>query len=338
VRLFGTDLEREVVVVAEIGVNHEGDVDAAARLIQLAHEAGADAVKLQTYTPERFASTADPARLQRVRRFCLSPDAHRRLAAWAKQIGATLFSAAITEDVIPLLADLFPVIKVASGDLNFEPTVRAAAATGRTVILSTGNCTLEEIGQAVEWCRTEIGSESMQDRVALLHCVSAYPAPIEEANLLSIPFLRERFGLVTGYSNHVLGSEAVLAAVALGARIIEVHVTDRREGREFRDHAMSFEPAELSQLIASVRKVASSLGKPGKQVQPSELTIRTAMRKGVVAARDLPAGTLLSKEDLMYARPASEFAAADLPLLLGRRLKVALHSGDLIPKTGIEDF
>jgi N,N'-diacetyllegionaminate synthase len=336
-RLFGKDLECEVVVVAEIGVNHEGDVDAAAKLIRLAHEAGADAVKLQSYTPKRFASSADPVRQQRVRQFCLDRSAHYRLAGWAREIGACLFSAAITEDVIPLLAELFPAIKVASGDLNFEPIVRGAAATGKPVILSTGNSTVEEIEQALVWCREEIGDEGLRERIALLHCVSAYPAPIEQANLLSIPFLRQRFGLITGYSNHVLGTEAVLAAVALGARIVEVHVTDRREGREFRDHAMSFEPPELANLIVSVRKVVSSLGKPGKPLQPSELVIRVAMRKGVVAARNLAADTVLTRDDLMYARPASEFPAAELPYLVGRRLTVSIREGELIPRVGVKD-
>jgi N-acetylneuraminate synthase/N,N'-diacetyllegionaminate synthase len=336
-RLFGKDPEHEVVIVAEIGVNHEGDVDAAAELIRAAHEAGADAVKLQSYTPERLASASDHNRLQRVRRFCLDRDAHCRLAAWATRIGANLFSAAITEDFIPLLAELFPVIKVASGDVNFEPIVRGAAATGKPVIISTGNSTVEEIEQALGWCRAEMGADLMQERVALLHCVSAYPVPIEQANLLGIPFLRQRFGLITGYSNHVKDSEAVLAAVALGARIIEVHVTDRREGREFRDHAISFEPLELVGLIKSVRKVEASLGQFDKSLQPAELEIRTAMRKGVVASRDLLAGSVLSKDDLMFARPASEFAAAELPKLLGRRLKVSLRRGEVIPRNGVED-
>jgi N-acetylneuraminate synthase/N,N'-diacetyllegionaminate synthase len=336
-KLFGRDLSSDVVVVAEIGVNHEGDVEAAARLIRLAHEAGADAVKIQSYTPERFASSADPVRQRRVRRFCLDRDAHYRLAAEAKRLGACFFSSAITEDVVPLLAELFPAIKVASGDVNFEPTVRGAAATGKPVILSTGNSTTEEIDQAVRWCREEIGAASMPERVVLLHCVSAYPTPIEQANLLTIPFLRERFGLVTGYSNHVVGSEAVLAAVALGAHMVEVHVTDRREGREFRDHAISFEPAELAGLTASVRRVAASLGRPGKYLQPAELEIRTAMRKGIVAARDLAAGTLLTNEDLMYARPATEFAASELPTLVGRRLTVKLRCGELIPRAAVEE-
>ncbi|MDX2252291.1 MAG: N-acetylneuraminate synthase family protein [Nitrospira sp.] len=336
-KLFGRDCTREVVVVAEIGVNHEGSVDAAADLIKLAHEAGADAVKLQSYTPKRFASSADPVRQERVRKFCLDRAAHYRLAEVAERLGAQLFSSAITEDVIPLLAELFSAIKVASGDLNFEPIVRGAAATGKTVILSTGNSTVEEIEQALVWCREEIGEERLRERVALLHCVSAYPVPIEQANLLSIPFLREQFELVTGYSNHVIGTEAVLAAVALGAQIVEVHVTDRRAGRDFRDHAMSFEPPELADLIVSVRKVTSSLGERGKSLQPSEMAIRIAMRKGVVAARNLGAGTVLVREDLMYARPASEFPAADLPRLLGKRLTVPIREGELIPRAGVMD-
>lgn len=336
-KLFGKDLDREVVVVAEIGVNHEGNVDVAATLIRLAHEAGADAVKLQSYTPERFASSADPVRQERVRRFCLDRQAHYRLAEEASRMGATLFSSAITEDVIPLLAELFPAIKVASGDLNFEPIVREAASTGKPVLLSTGNSTIEEIDQAVQWCREEVGAAALADRIVLLHCVSAYPTPIEQANLLTIPFLKERFGLVAGYSSHVLGVEAALAAVALGARVIEVHVTDRREGREFRDHAISYEPHELASLIASVRKVTVSLGKPGKHIQPAEMTIRAAMRKGIVAARDLAAGTVLSKDDVMYARPATEFAAAELPKILGRRLTVALRYGELVPRTAVEN-
>ena len=333
-QLFGKDLEREVVVVAEIGVNHEGDIDAAGRLITLAHEAGADAIKLQSYTPERFASSADAARLERVRRFCLDRAAHEQLAEHARQIGAQLFSTCVSEDVIPLLAELFPAIKVASGDIDFEVLVRNAVRTGKPVILSTGNADLDEIDYAVSWCEEEAGSEFAQ-RIALLHCVAAYPAPVEQANVLSVPFLKQRYGITTGYSNHVLGPEASLAAVALGAQILEVHFTDQREGRQFHDHALSFEPAEFAALVKSVANVRAALGQHGKSLQPAELQIRTAMRKGVVAARDLPAGTVLAEADLMYARPSGEFRAAELPLLVGRKLSTPVRLGELIPRAGV---
>jgi N-acetylneuraminate synthase/N,N'-diacetyllegionaminate synthase len=334
-KLFGKDLEHEVAVVAEIGVNHEGDVAVAEALVRAAAQAGADAVKLQTYTPERFASASDPARLARVARFRLDEAAHRHLAEVARGCGISLFSTAVTEDVVGFLADLGPAVKVASGDVDFEILVRAAARSGKPVILSTGNAALEEIDRAVDWCASEIGRDRLPERLALLHCVSAYPAPIEQANVRTVPFLKARYGLTTGYSNHVLESEAVLAAVALGAQIVEVHFTDRKSGREFRDHALSFEPAELAALVRSVDLVRTSLGEDGKRIQPAEAPLRQAIRKGVVAARDLAAGTVLQDADLMYARPATEFAAAERPHLVGRRLLRDLKRGELVRRSAV---
>jgi N-acetylneuraminate synthase/N,N'-diacetyllegionaminate synthase len=332
--LFGKDLEREVAVVAEIGVNHEGEPAVAEALVRAAAAAGADAVKFQTYTPERFTSASDLARLARVTRFRLDEAAHHLLAAAAKDSGISLFSTAVTEDVVPFLAALCPAIKIASGDVDFEPVIRAAARSGKPVILSTGNATLEEIDRAVDWCAQELGA-ALPERLAVLHCVSAYPAPIEQANVRSVPFLKARYGLTTGYSNHVIEPEAVLAAVALGAQIVEVHVTDRKTGREFRDHSLSFEPSELAALVRSVARVRASLGEPGKRIQPVEEPLRPLMRKGVVAARDLAAGTVLQDTDLMYARPATEFAAAERPQIVGVRLLRDLKRGELIPRAAL---
>lgn len=329
-KLFGKDLDREVVIVAEIGVNHEGDTQVAVRLIDLAADAGVDAVKLQTYTPERYASASDPQRLARVRQFSLGRDAHLRLAEHAKRRTVPLFSTALTEDVVPFLAEWCPVIKIASGDLTFEPVIRASVRTGKPVILSTGSGTVDEIDQAVRWCEAESGSLAVQDQLVLMHCVAAYPTPIEQANVLSVPFLKQRYGLTTGYSNHVIGPEAVLAAVALGAQLVEVHVTDRREGREFRDHMMSFEPEELKALVSSVAKVRASLGRVGKELQPSERLLRDLIRKGVIAARDLPADTVLCEADLMWARPATGVKASELTSLVGKRITRPIRRGEQI--------
>ena len=186
-KLFGKDLDTEVAIVAEIGVNHEGDVEAASRLIRLAREAGADAVKLQTYTPERYASASDAARLKRVGSFALSEADLRRLARDADALGIPLFSTPLTEDVVPLLASLFPAIKIASGDLDFEPVIRAAAATGKPILMSTGLGTTPEIETAIGWVRAGSGVQELRDRLILMHCVVAYPTPIEQANVLSIP-------------------------------------------------------------------------------------------------------------------------------------------------------
>ena len=328
--LFGKDLDREVVVVAEIGVNHEGDVDTALRLVELAARAGADAVKLQSYTPSRFISACDAERWRRVSAFALDENAHECLATAAHEVGVQIFSTAISEDLVPLLDRLFPAIKIASGDLTFEPVIRAAASTGKPVIISTGLGTVDEIDRAVDWVRSEVGEETLHDRLILMHCISAYPTPIEEANLLSVPFLAERYGIPVGYSNHVVGVEACLGAVALGASVVEVHFTDRREGRTFRDHALSIEPQELAALVAATARMRAARGSYGKIRQDCELPNLEAIRKGIVAARDLVADTILTRADLMFARPATEFSAADRDTLLGQRVGRAIASGELI--------
>jgi N-acetylneuraminate synthase/N,N'-diacetyllegionaminate synthase len=334
-KLFGKDLDREVAIIAEIGVNHEGDPDTALKLLHLAAETGVDAVKFQTYTPERFASASDPDRLERVTRFSLDEATLRTLAAEAPGLGVHIFSTAVTEDVMPLLDELFPVLKIASGDLTFEPVIRVAAKTGKPVILSTGLGTMEEIEAAICWVRDEVGEAQLRDRLVLMHCVSAYPTPIEEANVLSVPFLTEKTRLRVGYSNHVIGPEACLAAVALGACMIEVHFTDCKTGREFRDHALSFEPDDMQHLIESAGKVRSSLGRFGKQPMECELENLAAVRKGVVAARDLIEGTVLDDADLMYARPAHEFCAAERPQLIGKTLLHSKGRGETIKRKEI---
>jgi N,N'-diacetyllegionaminate synthase len=333
--LFGKDLEKEVAVVAEIGVNHEGNVEAAEQLLHAAADAGADAVKLQSYSPDRFISSGDRERFARVSKFRLDEAAHERLLQVSKQRGIALFSTAVTEDTVPLLARLFPAIKIASGDLDFEPVIKGAAASGKPVIISTGNATVEDVDRAVAWCR-EITGDRIREQVVLLHCVASYPAPIAQANVRSVAFLRERYGLTTGYSNHVIEIEAVLAAVALGAQLVEVHVTDRKADRAFRDHSLSFEPHELAALVQSIKRVRNSLGNYDKRPQPSEEPSRAAIRKGLVAARDLAAGTVIADGDIMYARPATEFSARDRTIVVGSTLRADLKRGQLIPRNAVD--
>lgn len=334
-KLFGKNLTKEVAIVAEIGVNHEGDSEAARRLIRLAAEAGADAVKFQTYTPERFAAADDPARLERVGRFGLSTDTHWTLKREADEAGIVFFSTAVTEDVVPLLAELAPVIKIASGDLNFEPVIRAAAGTGKPIIISTGLGTLDEVDQAVGWVRDEVGASVIAERLILMQCVSAYPTPIEEAGVAAIPLMQERYGVTVGYSNHIIGPEACHAAIALGAPLLEVHFTDQKEGREFRDHALSFEPSDLRDLVERAPRIRACLGAPEKTRMPSEASNLDIARKGVVAARDIPGGTVLARDDLMFARPATEFPANQVDRLVGATLAKPLKRGELVRRNAV---
>lgn len=328
--LFGKDLSNELAFIAEIGVNHEGSLDTALSLVRDAKNAGADAVKFQSYTPEFYISRADEERFERVSRFQLDEAAHAKLAAEAASVGIHFFSTAVSHDWVPYITEHCPVIKIASGDLDFEPVIRAAAASGRPMILSVGIGTIEEIDRAVGWVTDEMGADNVKDRLVLMHCVSAYPTPLEQANVSNVPFLRERYGITVGYSNHVIGPDACIAAIALGAPIVEVHFTDQKEGRTFRDHALSFEPEDLSNLIASAQRIKSSLGQPGQTRQPAEVENLVPARKGITAARDLKAGTTLSADDLAYARPAVGFPSTELQSVIGRKLTSDLSEGHSI--------
>lgn len=325
--LFGKNLETDVVFIAEIGVNHEGSLDKAIEMVGLAKEAGADVVKFQSYTPDRYVSRMDADRFERITRFALDEAAHDALVSEADRLGIRFLSTAVSEDWVPYIAANADAIKIASGDLTHEPVIRSAAESGKAVIMSVGLGTIDEIDRAVAWVADTVGESALADRLVLMHCVSAYPTPLAEANVSNVPYLRERYGVTAGYSNHVIGSSACLAAVALGAPVIEVHFTDQKEGRTFRDHALSFEQDDLKALIDESARIRQAIGVPGTTRQPCEIENLTAARKGIVAARDLASGARLKKDDLLFARPAVGFASAAIDDVIGQTLVEDVPNG-----------
>lgn len=338
-RLFGKDSRDAPILIAEIGVNHEGDVEAAERMIRLAADAGADAVKFQSYTVERFiAAGGDPARRARVRRFGLDLNAHKRLQEVAKEAEIAFFSSAITEDWIePLSAMGVEAIKIASGDVDFRPAIEGAARSGLKLLISTGTASEAEVDRAIGWVRDIVGEGELANRLAILHCVSAYPTPLEGANLRAIPTMADRYAPVTiGYSNHVMGREAPVAAVALGAEIVEVHFTDNKHDRDFHDHALSADPDDLAYLAQMLPLIAKARGDGVKRPQTCEEANIRAIRKGVVAARGLSVGHVLSASDMSYARPGTEFPALEAESLVGRTLTQAIGEGETIPRDAVE--
>ncbi len=332
-KLFGKDLSNDLAFIAEIGVNHEGSVDTAVNLLKAAADAGADAVKFQSYTPEHYVSRSDQERFDRVGRFQLDRAAHERLKEAAGKYGIHFFSTAVSDDWVPYLAEICDVLKIASGDINFEPVIRASAATGKPVILSVGLGDIDEIDRAVDWFAQEVGRENLANHLALMHCIVAYPTPIEEANVANVAFLQDRYGITVGYSNHVIGPDACYAAVAQGAPIIEVHFTDQKDGRSFRDHSLSFEPDDLKVLIETAGRIKKSIGVPGKTRHPSEVGNLPPMRKGIMASRDLAKGARLELGDLSFARPANGFSCTDTALVIGQTLKFDVkHGHPILPK------
>jgi pseudaminic acid synthase len=321
-------------VIAELSANHNGRMDTALRLIEEAKRAGADAVKLQTYKPETITLECDSddfkingglwdgRTLYDLYREAHMPwDWHKPLFDRARELGITIFSSPFDNTAIDLLEDLnAPAYKIASFEAVDLPLIKYAASTGKPMIISTGMANAEEIAEA-----TEAALEGGCKEVAVLHCVSSYPAPAEDYNLRTIPDMIERFGLVTGLSDHTLGNTTAIASVALGACIIEKHFTlDRRGGGP--DDSFSLEPAELAKLCQDTKMAWAALGGVNYSRKSSEEG-NVKFRRSVYFVRDLPAGSIVGPEDIRRIRPGMGLAPKYFESLLGRRLKVAVVRG-----------
>jgi sialic acid synthase SpsE len=316
-------------VIAEIGVNHDGDVDRALALVEQCAAAGADAVKFQTFDPAALAADRAPladyqrrageevrSQVEMLNRLTLAPEEFATIAARCAELRVDFLSSAFDAASGALLVELgVPAIKVGSGELTNLPLLRALAAHGLPMLLSTGMADLEEVGAAV----AAVGETPF----ALLHCVSSYPTPPDQANLRAIATLREAFGGVVGYSDHCLGVDVSLAAVALGAEILERHVTYDRAAPG-PDHAISLLPAELGALIASARVIESALGDGTKRPQPAEANTAAVARRSLVAARDLAAGDVVDEDAVAIKRPADGLAPGRLGELVGTTLRRAV--------------
>jgi N-acetylneuraminate synthase/N,N'-diacetyllegionaminate synthase len=306
-------------------VNHNGDPALAARLVDVAAEAGADAVKFQTFRSDALASRharkatyqvettgAADSQLEMLRRLELSAAAHRELFERCRARSIMFLSSpfeAASADALEALG--VAGFKIPSGEITNVPFLEHLAAKKRPVILSTGMSTLDEVATAMAVFRRQ------DVPVALLHCVSAYPAPPEQMNLRAMDTLRERFGCPVGLSDHTIGDEIALAAIARGASLLEKHFT-LDATLPGPDHRASLEPAALAALIRRLRAIESSLGDGVKAPTPAELNTRDVARKSVVTTRALPRGTVLQPEDLTVKRPGTGIAPAELPRIIGR--------------------
>lgn len=329
-KIGAVDLSREVMVIGEIGNNHEGDIGLAREMILAAAAAGVHAVKFQTIQPDQLVSAGQSARLEQLGRFAFTPDQFAELAAIARAAGTVFLSTPFSPEVVPWLDELVPAFKIASGDNNYASLLAAVAATGKPVLLSTGMAGLAEIREACRIIETAAKASNRSTEIALLHCVSAYPTPPGQANLCAIDTLAKETGRVVGYSDHTLGIEAAVLSVALGARIIEKHFTLSKTQSEFRDHALSADPAEMTELVRRVRLAQELLGTGEKLPQEAEAPVVAAARRSVVARRDLPAGHVLTEHDLEWLRPGGGLMPGQESVVLGHRLLRPAARGDML--------
>jgi N-acetylneuraminate synthase/N,N'-diacetyllegionaminate synthase len=288
------------------------------------------AVKFQTYLPEHYISASQPERLERVKRFSLSFEQFRELAGRARELGIGFISTPLDFASLDLVAELTPTIKISSGDINYYQLLQRAARTEKTIILSTGLAPIDEIDKAITVLTEANQRIQKENKLVLLHCVAAYPAPEDQINLLSIPFLRDRFQLPVGFSDHTMGILACQAAVALGARVIEKHFTYRKENQAFHDHHLSSNPAEFKEMVDNIRRIEKMRGSYDKLPMASELPFKSHLRRSLAAARDLTPGEILSEENICFLRPEDGFPVSGLESLLGKKVKKKILKGAII--------
>ena len=312
----------KVYIIAEMSANHLNDSDRALRIVQAAKEAGADAIKLQTYRAkslsldlenEYFKSKEDGL-WQGVHPYELYQQASTpyewqpKLKAYAEELGLDCFSSPFDREAVDFMEEMdMPAYKIASLEINDIPLITYAASKGKPVIMSTGAANLEDIERAVAACRS-VGN----NQIALLKCTSDYPAPIEKANLNTIPHMRDTFGVTVGLSDHTLGSTVPVAATALGARIIEKHLTlDRTDGGP--DGAFSMEPDEFADMVSRVRDTETALGIVDYTLEEKDAN----RRRSLFVVKDIQEGEPFTDENVRSIRPGYGLAPKHLPTVLG---------------------
>jgi sialic acid synthase SpsE len=326
-RFNKVDTSRKIFIVAEVGNNHEGDFKVASQLIHEARRAGVDAVKFQSYEASQYVTSSDKDRFERLSRFQLDFESLCKLKVLAESLGLVFFSTPFDIETAHRLNNIQSLFKISSGDNSFPQLIKAIASFRKPTIISCGIADIYYLRTLRLLWRELAG----QVELAFLHCVSSYPVPANEANLLCIRTIANEFPDVTvGYSDHTEGIEAATYSAVLGARIIEKHFTLDRNFSDFRDHKLSCDPRQMTKLVKDIRKVEILLGDGVKRTQPTEIASATSMRRSIAYARDLQPGAILKPQDLIWVRPGDGSPPGDEYKFINRILCHKVKKGELV--------
>lgn len=332
-------------IIVELSGNHKGDINEALKLVDKAAETGADAIKIQTYTADTITIDYDGPEftlngglwsgrtLYDLYQEAYTPwEWHEALFARAKEHGIPIFSSPFDSTAVDLLENLdCPAYKIASFEINDIGLIKKATATGKPIIISTGMATLEEIQEAVQAVEDAGGTQ-----LAILHCISGYPTPIDDCNLQTIADMQNRFSVPIGLSDHTIDNTAAITATALGAAIIEKHFTlDRSEGAV--DAAFSLEPKEFTNLVKSCRRAFKALGTAGYDIKPSESKGR-GLRRSLYVTAEVKKGEILTEKNVRSIRPNNGLHTRYLEDVLGKKATQNLSFGMPLEKDHIESF
>jgi sialic acid synthase SpsE len=317
--------DNPVFIIAEAGVNHNGLLETAKQMIEIAKEAGCDAVKFQSFTAKNLLSNAVPQDMFRMLASLeLSIEAHCMLSEYAENLGILFLSTPFDEEHADMLEEMnMPAFKIPSGELTNHPLLKHIAKKKKPVLLSCGMANMEEISEAAQIILRE------NPQLILLQCTTSYPCSPEDANLMVIPSLSHAFGLLVGFSDHTLGTAAAVIAVTLGARVIEKHFT-LSTSMPGPDHKASIEPTQLKDLVQKIRETEQYLGKTQKFLTPSEITAYQQVRKGVTAKRNIAQGEVISREIICMKRPSIGISPAHIDLIIGKKASVDIAEDEQI--------
>lgn len=324
---FNTD--ERVLIVAEIGNNHEGSLKRAVKMIKLAAEAGADAVKFQTFRTEHYVSPINENRFNQLKSFEFESKELEKLKLAADRAGVIFISTPFDIGSAVTLNKFVSAFKIASGDNTFYPMIEAVARFGKPILLSCGLSGLSEIGYAKSLIERIWAANHIDPGLALLHCVSCYPVPQCQINLSVIHTLSKKYRCTVGFSDHTLGIKAAELSVAAGARIIEKHFTLDKNYSDFRDHQLSADPEELKRLVTRVREAEKILGSGEKKMQICESDVETLVRRSIAASRYLMSGDIIRVEDITWVRPSGGIPPGKEELVLGKTLTRDLRPGQM---------
>jgi N,N'-diacetyllegionaminate synthase len=330
----------KTLIIAEAGVNHNGDMSLAKNLIEVAAKAGADLVKFQTLNANRMVTaTAAKAQYQilssnaletqhtMLQKLELTEDMHRELIAHCDSLNIGFFSTGFDIGSLDMLVGLGQkLFKIPSGEITNLPYLRHIGKFAQTVILSTGMSTMDEIAAAIDILET---SGTPRSKITVLHCTTAYPVPTVDVNLQAMQSIRSKFNVAVGYSDHTIGIEISIAAVALGATVIEKHFTMDRN-LPGPDHKASLEPAELQEMVRAIRNIEEALGDGIKRLMPSEKMNRAIARKSIVASEPISIGQLFTEENLTTKRPGNGVSPMEWDSVIGSRAQRNYLTDELI--------
>ena len=328
--------KKKIFIVAEAGNNHEGSINVAKKLIDKAAIAGADAIKFQTFNVKSFINKKEKKRIKQLNKFFLTIEDFKKLSLYAKKKKIIFFSTPLDLKSAKKLKILQKLFKISSGDNNYFDLIKLVCSFRKPVIVSTGLANMKLVQKIYKILKKSKKIKFSKRNFALLHCVSSYPVPTAQANLLSIKYLKKRFKNISiGYSDHTIGMTACFVAASLGADVIEKHFTLDNNFSKFRDHKLSLNPKDFKEMVKKIREIECLLGKKDKIIQKCEREGLKSSRRSLALVGNLKKGHKLRSKDLTGLRPEKFFSVEKKISIIGKTLKKNVLSGEFLTKREI---